>query len=380
MTEPASALLDEPAGVLALRSRAGFSVSETAAAAEISGLDRARFLQSQLPVDVEALAEGHGAYTAYLDRRGRITADLVVLRAEESLLVLIAPERLAATLESFERHHFREEVTLRDRSRDLAVWELHGPSTPAVLSRLCGQRAPIEPYRHQRFTVSGADAGEPVDVRWIADPWTGDVGGRLIVPREHAALVRASLVEAGRPEGLAEIGPAALEILRIEGGRPRSGADIDERTLLLELGRDEMVSFNKGCYLGQETVARVHARGHVNRLLMGLLVEGGDVPATGALVHLGDVPAGETRSACWSPSLGPADRAGLASPRGRRAGHGGARARGLGARCGDGDRAAALPSPGSGRTGRERTIVAAWRTSRPTASKRPSPSSSGPPS
>ncbi len=296
--------LDDSAGVRALRSRAGFSVSETTVVAEIEGADRARFLQSQLPVDVEALAEGHGAYTASLDRKGRIATDLVLLRADESFLLLIAAQRLAATLESFERHRFREDVAMRDRSEALAVWELHGPSTPAVLSRLFAHRMPLEAYHHQRSAVPGSAAASVVDVRWVADPWTGDVGGRLILPREHTALVRAALVEAGRPEGLVEIGPAALEILRIEGGRPEYGVDIDERTLLLELGRDEMVSFNKGCYLGQETVARVHARGHVNRLLMGLLMEGGDAPASGTPVYLGDVPAGETRSACWSPSLG----------------------------------------------------------------------------
>jgi folate-binding protein YgfZ len=303
VTDPACAFLDESAGVRALRDRAGFSVSETATVAEISGADRVRFLQSQLPIDVEALTEGHGAYTARLDRKGRIAADLVLLHAGESLLLLVDPQRLPATLESFEHHHFREDVTMRDRSEDFAVWELHGPSTPTILARLLGQRAPLETHSHRLFAIAGVTRASAVAVRWVADPWTGDVGGRFIVPREHAALVRAALLEAGLPEGLVEIGPAALEILRIEGGRPRQGIDIDERTLLLELGRDEMVSFNKGCYVGQETVARVHARGHVNRLFMGLLMEEGDVPVSGALVHLGDVPVGETRSACWSPSL-----------------------------------------------------------------------------
>jgi folate-binding protein YgfZ len=91
--------------------------------------------------------------------------------------------------------------------------------------------------------------------------------------------------------------------LRIEGGRPERGADLDERTLLLELGRPEMVSHDKGCYLGQETIARVHSRGHVKRQLMGLELEGDEVPTPGSIVLLGDNPVGETKSACYSPSL-----------------------------------------------------------------------------
>jgi len=94
-----------------------------------------------------------------------------------------------------------------------------------------------------------------------------------------------------------------MEVLRLEGGLPRVGVDMDGRTLLLELGREEMVSHTKGCYLGQETVARVHSRGHVNRVLAGLVIDGGRVPEAGTLVLEGETPVGETRTAGFSPSL-----------------------------------------------------------------------------
>jgi folate-binding protein YgfZ len=125
-----------------------------------------------------------------------------------------------------------------------------------------------------------------------------------VVPREAVARVELLLLDPATGTPLLQVDETVLEILRIEGGWPEFGVDTDERTLLPELGRPEMVSYDKGCYLGQEPVARIHARGHVNRLLMGLEVEGDVVPEPGTTVLRGETAAGFTRSACRSPSLG----------------------------------------------------------------------------
>jgi folate-binding protein YgfZ len=294
-TAPAA---DPAARVRAVRARLGLGDIEIAAAAEIAGPGRTVFLQNQLPVDVASLKPGTGAYTAYLDRRGRITADLEILNLGGSLLVFARPDLLAALLTRLEEHRFRERVSLTDRRAELAVLEIHGPETPALLLDASGTRVALEPYLHQEIRLGGCA------VRFVADPWTGDVGGRLLVARDDLAAVREALTAAGRDRGSVGIGAEALEILRIEGGRPAFGADMDERTLVLELGREDMVSHDKGCYLGQETVARVHSRGHVNRLLAGIEIEGNATPAPGTLLVRDEVPVGETRSACLSPSLG----------------------------------------------------------------------------
>jgi folate-binding protein YgfZ len=294
MSPPAS--LD--AEVRAARAGVALASAEPYALAEIAGEDRREFLQNQFPADLAPLASGEGVYTAYLDRKGRITHDLLVLDLGDRFWILSPRDRLRSLLDKLEDHHFRERVTVEDRSAGLAVLELHGPGMVELLARAGGSPIPPRPFGHAELRVGG------IPVRVVADPWTGAPGGHLVLPRGDLARVEDALEEAGGETGIVRIGEDALEVLRIEGGRPRYGADMDEGTLLPELGMPGMVSYEKGCYLGQETVARVHARGHVNRLLLGLEIEGTAVPEPGTRVLRGDEPAGETRSACFSPTLG----------------------------------------------------------------------------
>jgi len=281
-------------GVASVRERAGFFPEDIFGVLELDGPEAASFLDAQLPVRVHDVGPGQGAHTAYLDAKGRVTHELIFLRLEENRFWLLTRfgdlESLAAKLETY---HIREAFTLHNRAADLSVWELHGPSTPEILARMSGTKIPPDPYAHVDLLLEGVPA------RFVVHPWTGDAGGQLIFSREHALHFKEALLRAG----VSLVDAATMEVLRIEGGRPERGVDLDERTLLLELGRPEMVSHDKGCYLGQETIARVHSRGHVNRQLMGLELEGDEVPTPGSIVLLGDNPVGETKSACYSPSL-----------------------------------------------------------------------------
>ncbi len=295
---PPARASDPAAEARAARARVALGRTELVAVAEVAGPDRVSFLQAQLPVDVAAMEPGSGAYTAYLDRKGRISADLHLLNLGETMLLLARPDLLAGLLARFEEHRFRERASFTDLSREWAALELHGPETPALLLAASGNRVDLDPYLHREIRLGSRP------VRFVADPWTGDVGGRLLVSRSDLAPVRDALTAAGREHGLVEVGAEALEILRIEGGRPAFGVDMDGRTLILELGRGGMVSHDKGCYLGQETVARVHSRGHVNRFLAGIVIEGGTPPPAGALLLVDEAPVGESRSACLSPNLG----------------------------------------------------------------------------
>ncbi len=299
MSGPALVTASGPEGVRAVRSRAGLLRDPVAAAAAITGADRVAFLQNQLPLDVAALEPGRAAYTASLDRKGRITHDLTLMAGEDRHWVLLEPALLGSFLAKLEEYRFRERVAFEDLTPGTVVLELHGPSVPALLARAAGRRLLTDPLRHQELDLGAVAA------RFLSDPWTGDAGGRILVPRSGIEAAAGALAEAAAADGftLAEIDAGAAEILRIEGGRFRSGADFDESTLLLELDREDMVSFNKGCYLGQETVARVHSRGAVQWLLAGLVLDGDRAPAPGAaIVHAG-ARAGEVRSACLSPAL-----------------------------------------------------------------------------
>lgn len=291
--------LQTPAGVHTVRSRAGFAASGPYAAVRITGPDAADFLDGQLPVDVRALEPGAGAYTASLDAKGRITQDLVLLSLGDDAYCAVLRRELAAPFaEKLERYHIRERVEIAVTEGDPLVFEIHGPAAPAVLARASGGRkAPTDPYRH-----ASLDIGERT-VRFVSHPWTGDPGGHLLVAAADRDAVEAAVLQAGEADGIGVLDGDALEILRIEGGTPRYGVDMDERTLLLELDREAMVSHTKGCYLGQETVARIHSRGKVQRVLTGLVIEGDAVPPAGSLILADETPVGETRSAVHSPSL-----------------------------------------------------------------------------
>ncbi|HET9234300.1 MAG TPA: hypothetical protein VFP10_09195, partial [Candidatus Eisenbacteria bacterium] len=252
------------AGVRHVRERAGYSEDERFGVLEIRGKDAGAFLDAQLPVRVLDLDTGLGAHTAYLDSKGRVTHDLRLFRLQDSYWILVRRSDLGSLIAKLETYHIREELTVRSLESGLAVWELHGPAAPEILGRLSGFRIPPDPYAHLDLVMGGAT------VRYMVDPWSGDPGGHLIVGRDAAEPLRAAL----RGADVTLVDASVLEVLRIEGGVFEQGVDLDERTLLLELGRPEMVSHQKGCYLGQETIARVHSRGHVNRRFLGLELEG----------------------------------------------------------------------------------------------------------
>jgi folate-binding protein YgfZ len=291
---PSSLPPETVTGVQHVRARAGFSPAELFGVLELEGPEAGSFLDAQLPVRVLDLAPGQGAHTAYLDTKGRVTHDVRLLRLEDRFWILARLPDLESLEAKLERYHIREEFTVRDLRNTLAVWEVHGPATPEILGRLSGSRIPPDPYVHLKLTLNRVAA------RFMVDSWSGDAGGHLIVPRDAADALSALFGHAEVPA----VDASVLDVMRIEGGRFERGPDVDDRTLLLELERPEMVSHDKGCYLGQETIARVHARGHVNRRLVGLEIEGDLVPEPGSLVVQDDTPVGETKSACYSPSLG----------------------------------------------------------------------------
>src|SRR5262249_19223023 len=147
---------------------------------------------AQLPVRVLDLGPGQGAHTAYLDTKGRITHDLLLLRLDAERFWILARtqdlESLSAKIETF---HIRESFALHDRTASLAVWELFGPRIPEILGRISGAKIPPDAYAHLELTLGGVGA------RYVVHPWTGDPGGELILSRDDAARVRHVLAHAG---------------------------------------------------------------------------------------------------------------------------------------------------------------------------------------
>ena len=252
----------------------------------VSGPDGAEFLQGQLTNDVEALEPGKGCYAALLDRKGHIVADMRVLRlGPEEIWIDTEPAVTDAVRSHLETYKIGRQVELADASGERAILSLIGPATPAVTA------AP----------VLAEFASDTVAVAGVECLAVGIPGGLdLIVPSSEAGRLREALLAAGA----AAVDSAAAEIVRVEAGRPRYGLDMSSETMPAEAGIVEAaVSFTKGCYIGQEPVARLHHRGRPNRHLRGLRLS---APAgRGNALRLGEKEVGTIGSTAISPALGP---------------------------------------------------------------------------
>jgi folate-binding protein YgfZ len=253
----------------------------------VSGADAAQFLQGQLTNDVEALEVGEGCYAALLDRKGHMQADMRVLR--------LAPERLwidleRATTEAVVRHlslyRVGQEVEIEERTAERTIVAVIGPGAAAV----SGAEGLGPEHAHREQELGG------VACRAVAT----DLGVDLICGDSELAEVVGSLVDAGAER----VEERAAEIVRVESGRPRFGREMTAATIPQEAGIDDRaVSFTKGCYIGQETVARLHYKGRPNRRLRGLRLTG--PVADGDPITLGEKVVGQVGTAVISPRLGP---------------------------------------------------------------------------
>lgn len=248
----------------------------------VSGRDPVRMLHGLLTNDLAGAPEGAAVYGVFLTPKGRMVAEGRVVRRGGAVLV-----ETAAAAEAALREHFRKYLpplfARVEEESGLAVLGVYGPGAAAALGDVVG----AEP---------GAILLPPLELP------EGD-GGDLVLPAEAAKGVWERLLAAGvRPAG-----HGTLEALRIEAGRPRWGAELDDTVIPLEAGlKERAISTTKGCYTGQEVIIRILHRGHVNRGLRGLLLGDAPDPGRGAVLTLPgqEKPVGTVTSACASPAMG----------------------------------------------------------------------------
>ncbi len=252
----------------------------------VRGSDGADYLQGQLTNDVEALAPGEGHYAALLDRKGHMQADMRVLRlSPEEIWIDTEPEALAATLRHLEMYKIGRDVAIADVSAERTILSLIGPRSVEIAGT-----AALPEFACEATAVHGSEC-------LAAGTATGI---DLIVEAAEAERLRGALLDAGA----VTVGSAAVEIVRIEAGTPRYGAEMGVETMPAEAGIVERaVSFTKGCYIGQEPVARLHYRGRPNRHLRGLQLSAPAAP--GSSLRLGEKEVGRISSSSVSPARGP---------------------------------------------------------------------------
>jgi tRNA-modifying protein YgfZ len=278
----------------ALTAGVGLVDFSTCTQIEFTGKDRASFLHNLCTNNVRDLAVGAGCEAFVLNVKGHIVGHVFIFAGPESQVLEAVPGQAEALLAHFDRYLIREDVQLHDRSQEWSEFFLSGPNAETLLTEQ-SLPAPTERLAHTAAQI----AGFPVWIRRV--DLAGPIGFLIAFRRDAQVELERALLKAGAVHCAYEV----FESARIEYGMPLFGQDISDENLPQEIDRDKLaISFTKGCYLGQETVARIDALGHVNRLLRGVKFSGDEVPPPGTELHTADgKPAGKITSGAWSPKL-----------------------------------------------------------------------------
>ena len=258
----------------AVRENAGIFNRNKRGKVRAEGADCLRFLHGMVTNTVESLAENGGNYAAVTSARGQTLLDIWVHRLQDCIYMETEPGLATKLIETLDRYLIADDVALSDESDTWAILGVQGPTAHELIGRVVG-RVPTDLPEHH--TVIHAFDGIPI---WVtARSYTGEPGCDLRIAQDHADSLRRALVTAGGTP----IGWQVGEILRVEAGIPRYGAEIDESVVPLEAGLNRAVDFDKGCYIGQEVIAKMHFRGRPRRYLTGLLLSG-NTPVSGNII------------------------------------------------------------------------------------------------
>ena len=279
----------------ALTSATGFVELDDWSCIEVTGADRAKFLHNMCTNDVLGLAPGQGCEAFFTDVKAHILAHVLITCRENSLVLTRSAPHADDLIGHLDRYVIREDVQLHDRTSDVRYLFVSGTNAGERLRGLVANfdvpselAAPLPNAPVEVGGVSCALIRFPI----LAPAWL------LESPRIAIAQVCEQLATAG----IMACDREAWDAVRIESGFPLDRVDITEQNLPQEIARDEQaINFKKGCYLGQETVARIDALGHVNQTLVGVKFAGSQVPPRDMPLLADGKPAGRVTSACDSP-------------------------------------------------------------------------------
>ena len=262
---------------------------------ELAGADRMQFLHSYCTADIRRLSVGEGCESFLTNHQGK-TVGYVYVRVQADALVLdTAPGQSGKIIQHLDRFVISDRVEFRDLTPATGELLVAGKDAPRLLAELGTGDLLAELWQHKFLSITGKRVVlQKVD-------YAGGDSYSLTTAAEDLPTVQQALTTAGAVFCEA----TAVEAARIEAGVPLFGTDITDENLPQEIGRDKQaISFTKGCYLGQETVARIDAMGHVNRLLVRVQFSSAEVPSSGLELSAAGKPIGKVTSATWSPQLG----------------------------------------------------------------------------
>ncbi|MEI7729573.1 MAG: glycine cleavage T C-terminal barrel domain-containing protein [Verrucomicrobiota bacterium] len=270
----------------------------------LTGNDRQRFLNGQVTNNVKDLQPGQGCYAAIVNHKGKVQGDLYIHALAGELLLDFEPGFMSTTLPRLEKFIIADDVQIVDVAPHYGLLSLQGPCAGTVLAEL-GRELQFTPPAQ---SLASCMVNHPVwgEVCIVNLPRTGSDGFDLFVPGQVLAVVATRLLAVASRAGGMMCGWQALETARIEAGLPRYDVDMDETNLAPEAGIEaRAISYSKGCYTGQEVIARIRSYGQVAKSLRGLRLANdlAALPMKGDKLFLGDRTVGYVTSAVRSPSL-----------------------------------------------------------------------------
>src|SRR5882672_8272303 len=287
------AALHESAGVLDLGFRGRLA---------LAGADRQRFLNGQVTNNVKDLKSGEGCYAALVTAKGKMVSDLNIYCLPDELLLDFEPGLSTAVAQRLEKYIIADDVQVVDAAPHYGLLSVQGPKSAEVVSKL-GLGLPLVKKPLNFGSVNEPALGE---IYCMNQPRGVATGFDLFVPVAALAAVADKLIAAAKAVGGRACGWHASEIARIEAGIPRFGAYMDETNLPPEAGiEDRAISYSKGCYIGQEVIARIRTYGQVAKSLRGLLLgdELSELPKKGDKLFHGEKEAGYITTARASPTF-----------------------------------------------------------------------------
>ncbi len=264
----------------------------------LSGKDHLKFLQGMLTNDVMKLEEGTGMYATVLTVKGRMISDMRVYREGESVLLDLEAGLNEKVRELLTKFRLSYKADIDDITETTGLISVQGPQAAKLIGLLIERELPqMKQYDFQK--AEAACLGLTI----VSVNRTGEEGYDIYVSNEGLELLWDTLISRGEELGVKPVGYGALNTLRIEAGIPVYGVDMDESNIPIEAGLWDALNFEKGCYVGQEVVARIKWRGHVNWHLMGFASEGASAPEVGDEIFSGERKIGRITSSIFSPAV-----------------------------------------------------------------------------
>ena len=266
---------------------------------EITGEDGIDLLDRLSTNRLEELSVGQGMYTVLTSNKGRVLDVMFVLRLDDRLSVLTAPSNRRKVADWIDFYTITEDAAVRDVTEDSAMLALVGPKAAVLLDELAGQ----EISSMSRYDSVSAGIGR-IDILVMRTDFNTTPAYDLVVPASQARRLWKELLDRGEGSGIKPVGMDASEVVRVEQGVPEYDKELTEDVNPLEANLIEFISFNKGCYVGQEVVARLNTYEKVQRRLVGLSWDSDDVASPGDGLYKEGKKVGAITSAVRSPRLG----------------------------------------------------------------------------